>query len=66
MDILEHMKWRYAVKKFDALKKYLPGPKVDRLKEAFNLTATSYGLQPITLLVIQNKEIQGPFNGSFF
>lgn len=57
MDILEHMKWRYAVKKFDA-EKILPGPKVDRLKEAFNLTATSYGLQPITLLVIQNKEIK--------
>ena len=56
-DILEHMKWRYAVKKFDS-KRMLSEEKVDRLKEAFNLTATSYGLQPITLLVIQNQELQ--------
>lgn len=57
MDVLEHMKWRYAVKKFDS-EKILPEEKINRLKEAFNLTATSYGLQPITLLIIQNKEIQ--------
>lgn len=57
MDVLEHMKWRYAVKKFDSERK-LPKEKVERLKEAFNLTATSYGLQPFTLLVIKNKNIQ--------
>lgn len=57
MDVLEHMKWRYAVKKFDSERK-LPKEKVERLKEAFNLTATSYGLQPFTLLVIKNKDIQ--------
>lgn len=56
-DIIEHMKWRYAVKKFDS-EKILPIEKVERLKEAFNLTATSYGLQPITLLVLKNKELQ--------
>lgn len=57
MDVLEHMKWRYAVKKFDSEKK-LSEEKIERLKEAFNLTATSYGLQPITLLVIQNQDLQ--------
>ncbi len=57
MDVLEHMKWRYAVKKFDS-ERILPEEKIERLKEAFNLTATSYGLQPVTLLVIQNKELQ--------
>jgi nitroreductase len=51
------MKWRYAVKKFDS-QKILPKEKVESLKEAFNLTATSYGLQPITMLVIQNKALQ--------
>lgn len=56
-DILEHMKWRYAVKKFDA-EKILPDEKVEGLKKAFNLTATSYGLQPITMLVIKNKTLQ--------
>jgi nitroreductase len=57
MDIVEHLKWRYAVKKFDD-EKLLPIAKVELLKKAFNLTATSYGLQPVTLLVIHNKELQ--------
>ncbi|WP_273567042.1 NAD(P)H-dependent oxidoreductase [Maribacter halichondriae] len=57
MDVIEQMNWRYAVKKFDS-EKILHDEKVERLKEAFNLTATSYGLQPVTLLVIQNKELQ--------
>ena len=31
---------------------------IHTLKEAFNLTATSYGLQPVKMVVIKNKEIQ--------
>tara|TARA_B100001059_G_C17791999_1_gene560717 strand:+ start:416 stop:1048 length:633 start_codon:yes stop_codon:yes gene_type:complete len=57
MNALENLKWRYAVKKFDN-KKILNSAQVDILKEAFNLTATSYGLQPIKLLIINNKELQ--------
>jgi nitroreductase len=57
MSILEKLQWRYAVKKFDTTK-LLSNEQVQVLKEAFNLTATSYGLQPVKLLVLQNKEIQ--------
>ncbi len=57
MNTIQNLQWRYAVKKFDD-NKNLPQEKIEILKEAFNLTATSYGLQPIKLLVIQNKEIQ--------
>lgn len=57
MTSIENLKWRYAVKKFDN-NKILDPSKVDLLKEAFNLTATSYGLQPIKLVVIKNKELQ--------
>ena len=57
MNTIENLKWRYAVKKFDD-NKFLTQSQVELLKEAFNLTATSYGLQPIKLLVINNKEIQ--------
>ena len=57
MNIVDSLKWRYAVKKFDSEKK-LSEKQINTLKEAFNLTATSYGLQPIKLVVIQNKEIQ--------
>jgi nitroreductase len=57
MNTIDSLKWRYAVKKFDK-EKQLSKTQINTLKEAFNLTATSYGLQPLKLLVIQNKEIQ--------
>lgn len=57
MNIIESLEWRYAVKKFDA-NKTLTQDKIETLKKAFNLTATSYGLQPLKLLVIKNKEVQ--------
>lgn len=56
-DTIKALEWRYATKTFDATKK-LSQDKLDILKKAFNLTATSYGLQPLKLLVIQNKAIQ--------
>ncbi|MGH1386692.1 NAD(P)H-dependent oxidoreductase [Kordia sp.] len=57
MQIIDSLKWRYATKKFDA-NRFLDDSQIDTLKEAFNLTATSYGLQPIRLVVIKNKELQ--------
>jgi nitroreductase len=57
MNTIESLKWRYAVKKFDE-NKSLSTSQIETLKEAFNLTATSYGLQPLKLLVINNKAIQ--------
>lgn len=57
MNVIESLQWRYACKKFDC-EKLLSQEQINNLKEAFNLTATSYGLQPIKLLVIQNKELQ--------
>lgn len=54
---IEHLKWRYAVKKFDP-SKILPNTKVEGLMHAFNLTATSYGLQPIKMIVVRHKELQ--------
>lgn len=56
-NIIENLKWRYAVKKFDD-SKILPEEKINILKDAFNLTATSYGLQPYKLVVLSNKKIQ--------
>ena len=57
MKSIENLEWRYAVKKFDD-QKILEEQKINILKQAFNLTATSYGLQPIKLLIIKNKSIQ--------
>jgi nitroreductase len=54
---LQKLQWRYATKKFDASKE-LSEEKVNILKESFNLTATSYGLQPLKMICIQNKALQ--------
>ena len=57
MDIIEKLQWRYATKKFDS-QKVLEKKKMDTLKKAFNLTATSFGLQTITLIIISDKELR--------
>ena len=60
MNIINSLEWRYATKKFDPSKK-LSNQQVETLKQAFNLTATSFGLQPLKLIVISNKELQEKF-----
>ena len=57
MNTIESLKWRYAVKKFNN-NKSLTETQINTLKDAFNLTATSYGLQPLKLVVLNNKMIQ--------
>ncbi|WP_159021385.1 NAD(P)H-dependent oxidoreductase [Formosa sp. L2A11] len=57
MDIIKQLQWRYATKKFDNTK-IIDDQKINILLESFNLTATSYGLQPIKLVVIKNKTLQ--------
>lgn len=54
MNISEDLKWRYATKKFDNNKK-VSKDDIDKILEAFNLTASSYGLQPIKLVVLQDE-----------
>ena len=55
--ILDDLSWRYATKKFDNTKK-LSGEQLNLLKEGFNLTASSYGLQPVSLVVIENQDLK--------
>jgi len=55
--IIEALNWRYSTRSIDP-NKIVPKDKVEILKEAFRLTATSFGLQPIKLIIIKDKEIQ--------
>ena len=57
MDTIQQLKWRYAAKKFDSDKK-LSKDKLHTLKEAFNLTATSFGLQTIRLIIIEDRDLR--------
>ena len=56
-NIIESLKWRYACKKFDGNKK-LTKVQIDTLSNAFNLTATSFGLQPLKMLIIKSDALK--------
>jgi nitroreductase len=53
-DLIEQLKWRYAVKKFDSTK-ILSETQVEKLKHALSLTASSMGLQPYKIMVISDQ-----------
>ena len=55
--MIEALEWRYATKKFDDTK-HIDSSKVEVLKKAFNLTPTSYGLQPLRLVVIKDQQLK--------
>lgn len=55
--LLDNLNWRYATKKFDATKK-ISSEDLNTLKEAVRLAASSYGLQPYKVVVVENPEIR--------
>jgi nitroreductase len=54
MDIIEQMNWRYATKKMTGAK--VATAKLNRILEAIRLSASAYGLQPYTILVVEDQE----------
>jgi len=56
-EFIKNANWRYATKKFDASKK-VSSEDFTTLKEAIRLSASSYGLQPYKILIIENPEIR--------
>jgi nitroreductase/dihydropteridine reductase len=57
LNSIESLQWRYATKKFDPAKK-LDKDQLELLAKAFNLTATSYGLQPCRLIIVHDQDIK--------
>lgn len=57
MELLKNLQWRYATKKFDASKK-VSFDDLQKLKEAVQLSVSSYGLQLYKVLIIENSEIR--------
>ena len=55
--LLENLNCRYATKKFDATKK-ISASDLNTLKEAVRLSASSYGLQPYKVIIVENPEIR--------
>ena len=57
MELIENLKWRYATKKFDPVKKVNPED-LEKIKEAIQLSASSYGLQLYKILMIEDKALR--------
>ena len=56
-NFIKNANWRYATKKFDTTKK-VSDEDLETLKEAIRLSASSYGLQPYKVLIIDNPELK--------
>lgn len=54
---IENANWRYATKKFDTTKK-VSSEDLETLKKAISLTATSYGLEPYKILIVENPDVR--------
>lgn len=56
-NIIEDLRWRYAVKKFDTQKK-ISEEELHIFLESLQLTASSFGLQPWKFVVVENMELR--------
>lgn len=64
-DIIEALNWRYATKKFNPEKTIIQ-EQLDIIKESLRLVPSSYGLQPLKFLFIENKEIRTQLIGASY
>ncbi|PTX42144.1 nitroreductase [Christiangramia gaetbulicola] len=53
----EDLNWRYATKKFDS-EKEISKADLNTLLESIQLTASSYGLQPYKVMVVEDEKIR--------
>jgi len=56
MNILDALDWRYAVKKFSDEK--ISAAELKQLLNATRLSASSYGLQPYSIIVVESESIR--------
>lgn len=56
MSVLNNLKWRYATKRMNGQK--VQEEKLEKILEAIQLAPTSIGLQPFTVLVIEDADLK--------
>lgn len=56
MNLIESLNWRYATKKMNGTK--ISNTDLETILETIRLSASSYGMQPYHVLVIENQEIK--------
>lgn len=57
MELIKHLNWRYATKIFDSAKK-VSLTDLEKIKQAVQLSVSSYGLQLYKVLIIEKKAIR--------
>jgi len=56
MSTLNNLKWRYATKRMNGQK--VPAEKLENILEAIQLAPTSLGLQPFSVIVVEDPEVR--------
>jgi nitroreductase/dihydropteridine reductase len=56
-ELIQLLNWRYATKRMNG--QIVPQPTLERILECIRLSASSFGLQPYTIIVIENRELLG-------
>ncbi len=56
MNIIQSLEWRYATKRMNGAR--VPQEKINTILEAIRLAPSSMGLQPYTVLVIEDEEVK--------
>ncbi len=64
MQLIEQLNWRYATKKMKTDR--VPQEKIDRILHAVRLTASSYGLQPYKVIVVEDKALREAIKGAAY
>jgi len=62
---LKNLNWRYATKRFDENKK-ISAEDLSELKKAIRLSASSYGLQPYQVIVIEDEKTKEKLRAAAF
>jgi nitroreductase len=57
MELIDVLNWRYAAKKMNG--QTVPAEKVDKILEAIRLSASSIGIQPYKVIVVESHELRG-------
>lgn len=64
MSLINDLQWRYATKNMNG--ETVPTEKLNTILDAINLSATSYGLQPFTVLVVTNTDTKAAIQAAAY
>ncbi len=64
MSLIKDLHWRYATKKMTG--ETVSADKLNTILDAANLAATSYGLQPFSVVVVENADIKAQLQAAAY